>query len=358
MTIGSGRAGRGRRGIALIMVMLVVVALAAIVAGFTANVTVERTLARNAGDDEEFEWLAHSGAEFARYVLSQQFGIQEQPYDALNQFWAGRKFETNDVFEGLSLVDVPLGRGSFSLEIVDLDRKFNINMANEEILMKAAEMIGIDVADAGVISHSILDWIDPDTDPHLNGVETDYYQGLDPPYLCKDGPIDELGELLLVNGVSRDMYFGSPAELLNPEGLTRLERFRLRQMDMPVYTNAFVNLFTTLGTGRVNINTVSADVLQLLGLDEVQAGEIVAYRAGYDGQDGTEDDTPFTSAGQLAGALGVPGNAGGAQGLFAVRSVAFEVTISCSIGQRSRTRVARIARRNADDVRVLHSYWK
>jgi hypothetical protein len=340
------------------MVMLVVVAFAAIVAGFTSNVTVERTLARNAGDDQEFEWLAHSGAEFACFVLSQQFAIQEQPYDALNQFWAGRRFETNDVFEGLSLNDVPLGRGSFSVEIVDLDRRFNINMANEEVLMRAGEMIGIDTADSGVIAHSILDWIDPDTEPRLNGVESDYYQGLDPPYLCKDGPLDELDELLLVNGLTRDMYYGSPQELLNPEGLSRLERFRLRQQDLPVYTNSFVNLFTTLGTGRVNINTVSADVLQLLGFDEVQAQEIVAYRAGYDGQDGTEDDTPFTSTAQLAGALGVPGNGGVGQSPLAVRSVVFEVEVRCRIGERERLRVARIARRNADDVRVMHSFWR
>lgn len=340
------------------MVMLVVVALAVIAGGFAYSVRVETTLARNAGDDQEFEWLAHSGVEFSRYVLSQQFAMSEQPYDALNQFWAGRQFETNDVFEGLTLRDVPLGRGSFSVEIVDLDRKFNINMANEEVLMQAANKIGIDVADAGVIAHSILDWIDPDTDPRLNGVETDYYQGLDPPYLCKDGPLDELGELLLINGVNEDMYFGSPAELLNQEGLSRLERFRLRQMDLPIYTNSFVNLFTTLGSGRINVNTVSADVLQLVGFDEVQAQEIVAYRAGYDGLEGTEDDTPFTSPGQLAGALGVPGNAGGAQGLFAVRSVAFEVKVSCVIGERTRVRAARLARRNADDVRVLYSHWE
>jgi hypothetical protein len=363
-TVVHNQGGRpGQQAVALIMVMLVVVALAVIAGGFAYSVRVETTLARNAGDDQEFEWLAQSGVEFARYVLSQQFAIQEQPYDAMNQFWAGRRFVTNDVFEGLSLTDVPLGRGSFSVAITDLDRKFNINMANEEVLMRAADMIGIDLGDAGVIAHSIMDWIDPDSDPHLNGVETDYYQSLDPPYICKDGPLDELSELLFVNGITEDMFFGSPPELLNPAGMTRLERFRLRQMHLPVYTNSFVNLFTTLGTGRVNINTVSSDVLQLLGFDELQAQEIVTYRAGYDGQEGTEDDTPFTSPGELAGALGIPGGGGGTgggvgmQSVLGVRSVAFEVTVTCMIGDRSRQRVARIARRNADDVRVLYSYW-
>lgn len=340
------------------MVMLVVTALAVIAGGFAYSVRIETTLARNAGDDREFEWMAHSGVEFARYVLSQQMAIREQPFDSKHQFWAGRRFETNDVFEGMSLKDVPLGRGSFSVEIEDLDSKFNINLANEEILRNALEMIGIDAGDAGVIGDSILDWIDPDTDPRINGVESDYYRSLTPPYLCKDGPIDELVELLLVNGVSQDMFFGSPTEIINQQGLSRLERFRLRQMDVPVYSNSFANLFTTLGTGKINVNTASSDVFQLLGVDEMRAQEIVAFRAGYDGQEGTEDDTPYVSLGQMAGALGTGGNAGPLQQFLAVRSVAFEVTVQCRIGDRTRIRVARIARRTEDDVRTLHSFWK
>jgi len=348
---------RRREGIALIIVMLVVFVLAAIAGGFAYNVKIETTLARNAQDDYEYEWLARSGMEYAKWVLGQQMGaIAEQQYDALNQFWAGRKFDTNDFFEGQTLQGIQLGRGEFSISITDLQSRFNINMANEEILNRAADLIGIDTADRPVIVDSILDWIDRDDRPRLNGVETEHYQSLDPPYLCKDGPMDDLSELLFVNGVTEDMYYGTPPELLNTAGMSRLERFRLKQADIPVYSNSFVNLFTTMGLPKINPNTASVDVFQLFGMDALQAQEIITYRSGYDGVEGTPDDTPFESPASLAAVLG--GNAQQLNQFFSVRSAAFEVTVTVSIGGRSRQKVARLYRGSATDVRVLYSYWK
>jgi len=343
-------------GVALIMVMLVIFVLTAIAGGFAYNVKVETTLARNAQDDYEYEWLARSGVELAMWAVGQQFAIKEQPYDSLNQFWSGRKFETNDLFEGFSLTDNQLGRGTFSIEIVDLERKFNVNVANEQILEQAALLIGVDAGDAGVINDSILDWMDRDDRSRINGVEGDYYLGLEPPYRCKDGPIDDLTELMLVNGVSEDMFYGSPPELINPQGLSRMERFRLKREDLPVYTNGFVQFFNSMGIGKVNVNTAPPLVFQLFGFDEIQAQEIITYRAGYDGQEGTEDDTPFQSPAGLARVVG----GGGPQmaKFFSVRSATFEVTVTTDIGGRKREKVARIFRRTDKDVRILFSYWK
>lgn len=346
------------RGIALIIVMLVVFVLAAIAGGFAYNVKVETTLARNAQDDYEYEWLARSGMEYAKWALGQQMGaVQEQQFDALNQFWAGRKFDTNDFFEGHSLNGIQLGRGEFSVVITDLQSKFNINLANEEILNYAAELIGIDTADRPVIVDSILDWMDRDDRPRINGVETDHYQSLDPPYLCKDGPMDDLSELLFVNGVTEDMFYGTPAHLLNTDNMSRQERWEFRKADIPVYSNSFVNLFTTMGFPRINPNTVTApDAFQLFGMDQLQAQEILTYRAGLDGVDGTEDDVPFQSPMELSQFIGGTGQQ--LAQFFATRSAAFEATITVSIGGRSREKIVRIFRGSATDVRVLYSYWK
>ena len=48
----------------------------------------------------------------------------------------------------------------------------------------------------------MLDWIDPDNNQHVGGAESDYYESLDPPYQAKDGPMDDLSELLLVRGIT------------------------------------------------------------------------------------------------------------------------------------------------------------
>ncbi|MFO0879276.1 MAG: type II secretion system protein GspK [Gemmataceae bacterium] len=59
------------------------------------------------------------------------------------------------------------------------------------------------------IADSILDYIDTDDTARQNGAENEYYSALDPPYRCKNGPLDTLEELLLVKGVTPDLLFGS-----------------------------------------------------------------------------------------------------------------------------------------------------
>ena len=63
-------------------------------------------------------------------------------------------------------------------------------------------------ADRDTVIDSILDWRDSNRDHRLNGAEEDYYRGLDPPYSCKDGPFDVVEELLLVRGVTPELFAG------------------------------------------------------------------------------------------------------------------------------------------------------
>ncbi len=58
-------------------------------------------------------------------------------------------------------------------------------------------------------SDSILDWMDSDDTPRTNGAENTYYQALNPPYQCKNGPFDSLEELLLVANVTPQLLYGN-----------------------------------------------------------------------------------------------------------------------------------------------------
>src|SRR5438309_1740315 len=163
------------RGIALIIVMMVIVVLGALAAGFAYSMKVETKLARNVGSESELEWLGRSGVELARYVLAQQLNIPgEAGFDALNQKWAGGTGGTNDLLADISLENNQLGRGRFSVKIIDLERKVNINFANRQILQQALDSMGVDSFDASTILDSIEDWRDSDVNPHINGAESDY----------------------------------------------------------------------------------------------------------------------------------------------------------------------------------------
>ena len=350
-----------RRGIALIIVMLVITVLGILAGAFAYSMRVEATLARNANHDAEFEWLARSGVELARYVVGQQLSIASEPYDALNQKWAGSAAATNELWTGVSLDNVLLGAGSFSVKIVDQERKYNLNVADDAALRLALTLVGVESGEQNVIVDSILDWRDTDSDPRANGAESDYYLGLKPPYDCKNGPVDDLSELLLIRGVVPEMYFGSaalqPAARVSATGRS----LDLVNKSAPVYTNALVDMFTTVSARLININTASDVVLQMIpGIDANIARGITTYRAGPDGVTGTEDDTPFRNVGEL---INVPGfgqqSVSGAGRVFTVRSATYEVHVTVDIGGQKREMVALIYRNGVpNDVRVLNTHWK
>ena len=125
----------------------------------------------------------------------------------------------------MSLDNYPVGDGTVSLKIIDLERKANINTANAAAIQQALTLMGVDASDISVVSDSIQDWIDPDDLPRVAGAESDYYQGLTPPYYAKNAPIDDLSELLLVRGVTPEMYWGSSATNHIPVRLPAQTRF-------------------------------------------------------------------------------------------------------------------------------------
>ena len=289
---------------ALILAMIAIFVLSALAAGFALSMKVETRLAQNADSEQQLLWLGRSGVELARYVLSQQMTIPSEPYDSLNQIWAGGPGglgETNSALSGLSLDHYPVGDGTVSVKIIDLERKMNINTANAEVIQQALTLMGVDANDISVVSDSILDWIDPDDMPRAAGAESDYYQGLAVPYYAKNAPIDDLSELLLVKGVTPEMYWGSNATNHIPSVFQHKLGFGTTPGQAPDYPFGLVNIFTPISSGQININTADINVLQMIpGVDATTAAAIIKQRAGPDGVEGTEDDTPFRNVSQLS----------------------------------------------------------
>lgn len=354
------------RGVALIMVLLVIAVLGILAGGFAYSMRVEMKLARNTSFEADLEWIGRSGVEFARYILVQHLNVQNEPWDSLNQKWAGGPLGTNEVLGMLSLENNQLGQGTFSIKIVDNERKFNINLVNQNsqyALQQGLTLAGTDPGEITRIVHAFVDWTDPNDEPFLSGAESaEYLNNPNPgfaPYVAKNGPIDDLAELLLVRGITPEVYWGPsggreaalslmlPSNGLAGEGAMGL-----------------VSLFTPLSAGSININTASAQVLQLVpGLDAALAQGIITLRAGWDGVDGTDDDVPFRSVGEL---INVPGmipqvvqQLQGSTGLR-VRSYTFEVTVDAQINEYKRKFVGLIRRNpaNVRDVQTLYFHWK
>jgi len=352
-------------GIALAVVMIAIFVLTMLVAAFAYTMKVETKLAQNADSETELLWLGRSGVDYCRWILAQSEACPgSQPYDSLDQVWAGGG--GGPCSSNSPLMDVQktvtLGRGSFTWQMEDLERKFNINTANEDVMRQAFHLIGLDPGEAEGVTSCILDWIDRDNNQHIGGKESDFYEGLLPPYYAKNRAIDDLSELLLVDGVTPDMYWGGVATNHLPASFQR-ELQRGRMVDMPVFPVGLHDLFTPLSGGRININTASATQLQMVpGIDEITAGNIVGMRqGGHEGIGPSPAGSPiFPRVEDLLAQAGMnPQQATFSARFLEKRSLTFKATITAQIGNYTRTFVAILGRDRGGsrNVAILSFYW-
>jgi general secretion pathway protein K len=348
-----------QRGIALIIVMISIFVLSMLAGGFAYTMKVETKLARNSNSEAELEWLGRSGVEYARWILVQQLSIPNEPYDALNQVWAGGSGGMGTSNSPLADVqsEVTLGNGSFTWKIVDLERKLNINLVTEPLLQQTLISMGADAGQLTPVINSILDWIDIDDNTRIDGAETDFYQSLEPPYYPKNGPIDDITELLFVAGITPELFWGESSTNYQPGAIQASLKPGVPS-EVPAYPVGLVDIFTPLSSGKININTASAAVLQALpGIDQQVAAAIVSGREGED--DGSGLLGPYRSVQQVQRVPGVPMEMTRQLATFCdVRSKTFEVTIDAQVNGYKRRFVAILGRNPPRDIQILNFYWK
>lgn len=358
---------RQDRGIALIIVMMVIIVLSVLAGGFAYSMKVETKLARNTSWEAEMEWLGRSGVELGKYSLATYLmgGGQEAAYTGLDQVWAGGPFNETNELVNVQLKDVKIGPGKVTVTMQDLERKFNLSVINENtgaILERALLMCGADAADIPTIMDSYFDWVDPDHKTHLAGAENKDYLQMPTPYYAKNGFVDDIRELLLIKGMTEQVFWGtkrvgdSPEQKDRSGGPGRLKRPmspHLQAMEANQSTGVgLVDLFVPYhGMGnRVNVNTASAEVLQLVpGLDEALAGAIVANRSAGPYLNPSE---ALLQAGADAAMVG------SMQNLLTVQSRVFEITVDAEIGNYKRRFVALVERRDRNNVTILYFTWK
>jgi general secretion pathway protein K len=148
-------------------------------------------------------------------------------------------------------------RGQGGMNIIDHSGRLQVNslimrkenewVVNEEqrniwLNLLSAEEFGLGEEEAAGIVEALIDWIDEDDEAlGFGGAESSYYQGLETPYTPRNGPMEFIEELLLVRGITPELYNGI-------EGIPGL-----------------VTLVTPHGMdGKININTAGPLVLGAL----------------------------------------------------------------------------------------------
>ena len=303
---------------------------------------VENQLAQNGNDDEKLLWLGRAGVERACWILAQEPGGPS----SLKQIWAGGPGdgpETNSPLSGVTLDNYPVGDGTVSLHIIELESKININRADTPLLTQVLTTMGVDASLISVVSDSIQDWIDTDDATRPAGAESDYYQGLTPPYYAKDAPMDDIEELQLVKGVTPLMFKGGTAADPNSPFQHHKLGFGNAPGQAEDYPFGLRDVFTPFSNGKININTADANVLQCLpGLDANSAQAILTLRTSDGGAD--NNNGVIASLGQLQPVVSNPQAFQSINHYCTTRGDTYEVHATAQVGTSQREFVAVIYR--------------
>lgn len=255
-----------QQGVAIISVLVVV----AIVAGIGAAAVVDQqyVLRRTAN-------LLHGNQATMHLLALESWGLevliddleQGRTEDSLLEDWARE------------LPPVSADGGIVSGRIEDLQGKFNLNSVISggsvntyaiDTFICLLDRYGKASRDAANIASSLVDWIDSDQNVYNNkGAEDLDYLSKDPPYRTASRILTSPSELLLIDGMSIDVY-----EALQPY-ITALPVDTKRQADGSV------------DQSTINVNTASEELLNCVGGGTDPVGSALL--------DEIESSGPFTS---------------------------------------------------------------
>jgi general secretion pathway protein K len=269
---------QSQRGVALIMVLIALTIMGAMTADLMETNEVYLATTVNARDAIRAEYLARSGVNLSRLLLSfQRLMGKEMNFP----FWKYTdlvvEMFTNSGGGGMAsdLMGLDLSRveglglnienSDLKVTVIDEDSKLNVNLANslgrgsgrkrmvDQLVALIAPLQYDSIFDRDIkpgrlsfkredVICEILDWSDPDEElcDRSGGEDPSMYQTLEPPYERKNAPFDSLEELHLVYGIDDDFWstFVEP----NPE-------------------DPESRVMTVWGKGKVNVNTAPAQVL-------------------------------------------------------------------------------------------------
>ena len=193
------------KGIALITVILIVGILVAVVIELNRSSRADIYDAANISDGIKLTYIAKSGFYGAAALLTNS----KNDYDTLRDDWAKAEL--------LSEKSVSLFTDGYFITTVEdeagkipLNKLISVN-EYKDILIKllCLREFGLDERKANEIVDSIKDWIDDDENVPGDGAETSYYTSLDPPYEAKNAQLDCIEELLMIKGITKEIFYGT-----------------------------------------------------------------------------------------------------------------------------------------------------
>jgi len=251
----------GERGIALLMVIWIFMVLSVLSAEFSRGMRDDAIATQNLAEEIQARGVAIAGVNRAIYRMMHARQNQTEdddpnavPVDAPPPWLPDGRWH-----------EEPYWGGTYGVRMIDEGGKISLNRADEALLRKVFESVGMKSDEQEEMTDAIIDWRDSDDLHRLHGAEDEYYMKLPEPYRAKNGPFDSVDELLQVRGITRELFFGT-----QDQGFGSSDK-------PPIPLREVFSVFNR--SANINVRTAPVAVLRVvLGGDEDAVEEIVTAR--------------------------------------------------------------------------------
>lgn len=185
----------------LLTVLWIIVALVVLTLGLVSEASLDTERTQLQKERAQAYWYARSGIEQTKAIF------------AANKTRAEEEFQIQSLYEHL------FDRGGAFCVLESQASRMSVNSKDQEMWLQLFKLYGKTEEEALVLIEAILDWTDPDDDMNPNGAESAYYQSLTPPYFPRNGVFLSVEELLLVRGITEEMFFGTTIDGQQVPGL-------------------------------------------------------------------------------------------------------------------------------------------
>jgi general secretion pathway protein K len=281
---------RRERGGALLVVLWLTAALSAIAFSVAGTVRGEIERTSTALDGTRAYYLATGAIE--RALLYMEWGPRYHLPDGSSRYYS----------PWTTALSFSFPAGVATVEIIPESAKLDVNNSRPDDLLRLLAALGADPPRAQEIVRAIVDWRTRPPDGGPSPFDQ-YYLSLVPSFHAPHASFEEIEELLLVKGMTAELFYGS------------FSRDRQGRLLSQVGLRDCLSVYGV--TGRVDVNTAPAPVLAAVGLSPEAVTAVVQSRR----------TTPFRSMQQLDAislAAGPAGNRVGIGGhsIFTLRATA------------------------------------
>lgn len=263
------------------MVLLVLILLTVVVAEFCFTTRMEANITWNFKEGEKAYYCARAGLYKAILELVKAKSKVKKAEAAKTTLVEREMAEEEEWRPRDAPYHFSLGDSECEIFISDEGGKININAADQNLLRRLVEEgCGIQGSERDTIVDSILDWRDADKEHRLNGAEDDYYMSLPEPYHCRNGNFVVTEELLLVKGITEEIFYGSGKK--GYPAFTEEVRDEDQQGKLRMRTGKGLSELVTVysDSKQININSAPFEILMLLpGMTPETAAMIMELRA-------------------------------------------------------------------------------